>query len=553
MKKARKLRELFKNSELVRLVGAHNGLTARLVEKHGFEAVWASGFEIATSYAVPDANILTMSDLLHVSTVMNDATNLPILVDCDTGFGNSINVINLVKKFEKAGIAGICIEDKRFPKVNSYIPGRQELAPIAEFSGKIMAAKHAQEIPEFMVIARVEALIAGWGMEEALKRAEIYEKAGADGIFIHSKKQDGKEIEEFAKKWKGRIPLIICPTAYPYLHEEKIKNFENIKAVIYANQGIRASIKAINKTLSEIDKERGIHTVHEKISPMQEVFELQGMFDMKEFEKRFLNKAADMAVIVPAAGKGGDDSLRELLVDRPISLLDIGGKSIIKRNVEILNSLGLNDINIIIGYKPELFKELQDVNLIENPEYSEKYILNSIMKAREKMGKKTLILFSDIVFEKEIIARLLENEADIILVIDSSYKTSNISHPLDLVVAKKQPIIGNRVIRDEKLNEIIKIGKGVEFGEANFEFVGIALLSEKISNLIKEIYDEAKKSGREFQGLKSVDDADFTDMIQELIDKGIRVSALEVHKGWSEVNSFRDYKNVCSMLCGLKF
>ncbi len=545
--KSTKLRELFKEKEIIRVVGAHNGLTAKLVEKNGFDCVWASGFEIATSHAVPDANILTMSDLLRVSENINDSVSIPVIVDCDTGFGNSINVINLVKKFEKAGIAGISIEDKKFPKVNSYVPGRQELAPIAEFCGKIMAAKHAQENPDFMVFARVEALIAGWGMEEAFKRAEIYADTGADGIFIHSKESTGKEILEFAKKWKKlrpNVPLIICPTAYPNITEDHIKDLP-IKAIIYANHGIRASIKAINEVLSEIKKAEGIHTINDKIVPMKDVFDLQNMPQMKELESKFVQSGAN--VIILAAGRGGDESLSEILKDRSVCMLDLNGKSLIKRNIEILNSLGLNNINIITGYKSEIFKNLQDVNLIHNPDYKEKYILHSFMKCSDKFDKKVLMIFSDIIFEKELIENLLKTNEDIVIVIDSSFMTSNISRPLDIVIAKNQPIIKDRIVKDKKLNEILKIGKKVSKEEANFEFVGMALISDKILKLIKEIYKEHLDSGKEIQG-KKVENADFVDMIQELIDRGIKVSALEIYKGWMEINSFKDYKDACGMI-----
>ena len=170
----------------------------------GFDGVWASGLEISASYGLPDANILTMSEYLERATEMNEATSLPVIADCDTGYGNVNNVIHMVEKYEKAGIAAICIEDKLFPKVNSFIEGRQDLADIEEFCGKIRAVKNTQKNPDFMVIARVEALIAGWGMKEALKRATAYAESGADAILIHSKKRDNKEILEFCKKFKKK-------------------------------------------------------------------------------------------------------------------------------------------------------------------------------------------------------------------------------------------------------------------------------------------------------------------------------------------------------------
>ena len=173
------LRELFASRPIVRIVGAHDGLGARLIERHGFDGIWSSGLEISTAHAVPDANILTMTEQLDAAQAIHEATTLPVVCDCDTGFGNASNVMHMVRKYEAAGLAAIVIEDKRFPKVNSFIPGRQELAPMEEFAGKIEAATAAQRDPSFMVIARLEALIAGWGIEEALRRGYAYEEAGA--------------------------------------------------------------------------------------------------------------------------------------------------------------------------------------------------------------------------------------------------------------------------------------------------------------------------------------------------------------------------------------
>ncbi|MFC1904266.1 isocitrate lyase/phosphoenolpyruvate mutase family protein [Chloroflexota bacterium] len=183
MSKAQKLRELFSREGMIRIVGAHDGITAKLVELNGFDGVWAGGFEVSTSYAVPDANILTMTQYFQAASIMNDAVSIPVIADCDTGYGNSNNVMHMVRKYEAAGVAAVSIEDKKFPKVNNYIPGRQELAPIAEFVGKILAAKSTQTTKDFMVIARVEAMIAGWSEEEALRRAHAYADAGADAVY----------------------------------------------------------------------------------------------------------------------------------------------------------------------------------------------------------------------------------------------------------------------------------------------------------------------------------------------------------------------------------
>lgn len=221
--KTRKLRELLESNEVIRVMGAHNGLSAKLAEQAGFDAIWASGLEISATYAVPDANILTMTENLQAAVVLNQATSIPIICDCDSGYGNVNNVIRMVKEYERNGIAGICMEDKQFPKLNSFINGSQKLTPINEFTGKIRAAKDTQKNPDFVVIARIEALIAGHGMEEALERAFAYEAAGADAILIHSKMKEPDEIQQFVQSFKGSVPIVIVPTTYPNITVNELK------------------------------------------------------------------------------------------------------------------------------------------------------------------------------------------------------------------------------------------------------------------------------------------------------------------------------------------
>jgi phosphoenolpyruvate phosphomutase len=548
MSKATKLRDLFKSKKLIRIVGAHNGLSARLVEKNGFEGVWASGLEVSTAHAVPDANILTMTQYLEAAHVMNEAVSIPVIVDCDTGYGNSNNVIHLVKKAEAMDIAGICIEDKKFPKVNSYISGRQELAPIAEFVGKIMAAKNAQKTKDFMIFARVEALISGEGLEEALKRAHAYVDAGADGVFIHSKAKIPDEIKDFIKAWKNSAPLIICPTSYPQITEKEMKEL-GVNMVIYANHGIRASIKYVNEILSKISKE-GIVNINPHIAPMSEVFELQDMNVMKENEKKYLMSDEPIRVIIPAAGIVEEPSLKSLLQDRPLAMLDLHGKSLLQRNVELLNNMGLQDINIIVGPHAEKV-DVEGVKLIKKEDYTKTNLLSSIMTAEKYMDMKTLIVFSDLLFEKEIVEKLLKSNADITLVIDRSYKNSpNKKKFRDLIIAKHEPVVGERSMSLRKDNPLLKIGRNISKDEANYEFIGMILFSKKGVQIFKEEHQKAKKEygSKPFYEAESIDQADLTDMIQYLIDKGHKISSVEVNTGWMEINTFEDYKKACELL-----
>lgn len=289
MNKANKLRELLATNKLTKIVGAHNGVSAKLVERAGFDGVWASGLEISASYGIPDASLISMNQFLEAARSMNEVIDIPIVADCDTGYGNALNVMYMVKRYEEAGIAGVSIEEKKFPKDNSLLAGgRQELLRVEEFEGKIEAAKAAQKNSDFMIIARIEALIAGWGQEEAQMRAHRYAEAGADAILIHSKSSDPGEVLEFINNWDLDLPLVLVPTNYPSLTEKDIEEMGKVKLVIYANHGLRAAIKAMENIFAKIKNDGGIYGLDGLIDPVSHVFEIQGVPELKENEKIFL-------------------------------------------------------------------------------------------------------------------------------------------------------------------------------------------------------------------------------------------------------------------------
>src|SRR5499425_1330572 len=184
----RGLLELFGRPGVVLAAGAHDALSAKLAEEAGFEAIWASGFGISAVQAVPDANILTLTETLDAVRRICDAVDIPVVADCDNGYGNAINVMRTVTEFERAGAAGICIEDNEFPKRCSFYAGvRRDLVPAEEHGRKIEAATAARRTPDFLVIARTEALIVGLGLDEAMSRARLYAESGADAVLVHSK------------------------------------------------------------------------------------------------------------------------------------------------------------------------------------------------------------------------------------------------------------------------------------------------------------------------------------------------------------------------------
>jgi phosphoenolpyruvate phosphomutase len=296
------LRKLFARDDIIRTIGVHNALGARLGERAGFDAVWASGLEMSASHGVPDADILTMSDLLAAIHWITSAVRVPVIADCDAGYGNASNVAHMVRRYEAAGVAAVCIEDKVFPKTNSFVSGRQRLVSIPEFVGKLAAAKAAQTDPDFIVIARVEALIAGHGLDEALKRATAYAEAGADAILIHAKGASPQPVLDFLSAWNGAAPVVVVPTTYHVITGKELQQ-AGAKMVIYANHGIRAGTQAMIDVFGEILRTDGTTSSEDHIAPLDAILELQGTYDLLAHDARYV-RGADQPVHDTASDNG---------------------------------------------------------------------------------------------------------------------------------------------------------------------------------------------------------------------------------------------------------
>lgn len=270
-------------------ISTHSPLSARLAEEAGFDALWASGFELSALYGLPDLSLITMTQHLEMLRAIAARTPLPVVADIDTGYGNAVNVVHAVEEYERAGAAAVVIEDKTFPKVTSLLAGgRQELARIEEFQGKIEAACAARRARGFLVVARVEALIAGYGQQEALARAAAYQEAGADLILVHSKQETPEEIEAFIAAWSGSARLVLVPTAYPEMTVARMRTSGKVGMVIWGNHSLRASVTALQDLYRRILAEGGIQEVDKDIVPVGEIFRLQDMARTREVERRFL-------------------------------------------------------------------------------------------------------------------------------------------------------------------------------------------------------------------------------------------------------------------------
>lgn len=550
MHNATKLRTLLRRPGIVTVVGAHDALSAKLIQQAGFDAVWASGFGISAALkCIPDASFITSTEQLDVERNMAEAVTIPIIADCDTGYGNALNVMRTVTDRERAGIAGICIEDNVYPKRCSFYAGvRRELIPVEEHCGKIRAAKAAQTVPDFVVIARTEALIAGWGQEEALTRAEAYAEAGADAVLIHSKSPTFDEFKAVAKAWSGRVPLVVVPTIFDGVTAAELED-AGFKIVIYANQAIRAGIKAMREALRVLKADTRPGSVNDRIVTLKEVYEIVGVPKMEEDERRFLPIGGEKITAIIAAA-GFEKHLLPLIEDKPKCLLDIKGKTILERQVAALNECNIKDIALIRGYKKEAIT-LPNIRYYDNDRYDETGEVFSLFCAENEMTGRCLMLYGDIVFETAVLEKLLKSPADITLVVDLAwYEYSQRGKPAphlkpDLVTLQQPPGKSSlfRFVMPEEQTRVLKIGQHLPHDQAHGEFIGLAMFSERGIAAFKETYHRARAArSTGFHEAADLTHAAFTDLIQEMIDAGHSVNCVPIFKGWMEVDSFEEYQ-----------
>ncbi|TNM65353.1 phosphoenolpyruvate mutase [Aliirhizobium smilacinae] len=280
------LRDLILSNDLAFLMEAHDGLSAAIATQAGFKGLWASGLSISSSLGYRDANEASWTQVVDVVEHIVDATDVPVLVDGDSGFGNFNNARLLARKLEQRGASGVVIEDKGFPKMNSFVGDRHPLADINEFSGRLKAVKDTAS-SDFVLVARIEALIAGHSLDEALIRAHAYAEAGADAILIHSRKAVADEILAFAQAWANRLPVIIVPTKY---FRTPVSNYRNagISTVIWANHNMRAAIAGMRNICSRIHSDESIAAIEEQVAGLDELFSLIGYDELARAEERYL-------------------------------------------------------------------------------------------------------------------------------------------------------------------------------------------------------------------------------------------------------------------------
>lgn len=272
------------------LIGVHNALGAKIAEESGADGLWISSFEVHAAARLPDADILGTEDYVHVISQIVDRVGIPVLVDGNAGGGNAINTIRLVREFEKAGALGMCIEDNPFPKRCSFYDGMQDdLESESTFAGKIQASIEKRTEPDFSIIARLEALNKGLGLDVALDRGKAYVAAGAEAVLIHHKGDDVAPVLEFAQRWFASedTPLVCVPTTYNTVPFATLED-AGFSLVIFANYGVRSIVTALRSTFATIMADRRLADADGQVSTMDEIFDLIYLDELKENEARYI-------------------------------------------------------------------------------------------------------------------------------------------------------------------------------------------------------------------------------------------------------------------------
>jgi phosphoenolpyruvate phosphomutase len=531
------LRQMLSSDQLEFLMEAHNGLSARIVREAGFRGIWASGLSISAQYGVRDNNEASWTQVVDMLEFMADAGDLPILLDGDTGYGNFNNMRRLVRKLEQRGIAGVCIEDKQFPKTNSFLNGeRQPLADIAEFAGKIAAGKDTQTDPNFSIVARIEALIAGWGMDEALKRAEAYRRAGADAILIHSKLSKADEILAFTREWAGRSPIVIVPTKY-YSTPTEVFRKAGISMVIWANHLVRAATAAMQSVAKEIHGSETLVNVEDRVASVNEIFRLQDADEYSAAERLYLSASeTSRSAVVLAASRGR--GLDSMTVDRPKVMLPIAGKPLLRWLVDGFKKEHVNDITVVGGYRVDAI-DTAGIKLVVNDRYAQTGELASLACAVDGLESDTVISYGDLLFRSYVLRAIVESKAEFSVVVDSSPVAANNRTVRDYAYCSREddrglfgtPVLLNRIVSGKQ--PVAGSSHGESGAEANGRWIGLFRVSRDGLPKLKSVLAK-------LQAQPDFGTLDMPALMNALIADGSQIEVLYVHGHWRGVNDLEE-------------
>jgi phosphoenolpyruvate phosphomutase len=453
------------------------------------------------------------------------------MLDGDTGYGSFNNFRRLIRKLEQRGVAAVCIEDKVFPKSNSFISGdTQPLADIHEFCGKIQAGKDAQQDDDFCIVARVEAFIAGWGLGEALRRAEAYYSAGADAILIHSALSAPDEVLAFMGEWGNRCPVVVVPTKY-YATPTEVFEDHGFSLVIWANHLLRSSISAMQRTAKRIYEEENLRSTEDNVASVDEIFRLQGAQELKEAENRYLPSAEKSPCAVILAASRGKE-LGALTEDKPKVMIDVRGSSLLSHITEAYNLAGIKRIVVVRGYQKHMVNE-PGLNYVDNDQYECAGELVSLKRAIDYLKDPesgVVISYGDILFNKYILHLLREPTDDFVVTIDADWTESrNAERLADWVVCSHQ---NSRDTFSTNVS-LVHIGGDIQKSKIHGEWMGFLKVSAQAFTILRETLDELL-SNTENQLLG------MPDLINNLMEDGNNVRAIYTTGNWLDIDTVQD-------------
>jgi phosphoenolpyruvate phosphomutase len=524
---SKKLRELLQSPRVEQILEAHNSLSATIVEEAGIRGLWASSLTLSCAAGLRDNSELTMSEVLDVLESMTARANIPILFDGDTGYGQFSHFQQLVRKLCLRRVGGVCIEDKVFPKTNSFLRSEsQALAPVEEFAGKLRAGKDAQTDPDFVVMARTEALIVGLDTAAAIDRAERYVEAGADAILIHSKQRTFGQVQDFMSKWGGRAPVVCVPTTY-YSTPMEAFSQAGVSLVIWANHMLRAGIGAMQNVANEIGEKGTARDLEDAIAPVKEVFRLQDADGLLAGEKAYLQQTSSSSAIVLAASRG--TGMDELTADRPKAMIPVSGTPAIERMLQSMRAEGIKDISIVRGYQPQALAP-GGVTLFDNPDWEDNGELGSLAAAREALKGEAVIAYGDVVFKRYILHLLLSSEAPVSIVVDGSRSFLGSENSVDRVKVFGPP--ASSYVEAE--NWLEAIAEDLPDDQSDGEWIGMLRVRGEGAEMLLESLDAI---------LARPDSAqlDLCAVLSHLAHRDPRtIRVIYVQGGWVDINSLAD-------------
>jgi phosphoenolpyruvate phosphomutase len=369
-------------------------------------------------------------------------------------------------------------------------------------------------------------------------------------VLVHSKRETPDEVLAFAARWDRETPLMCVPTIYK---DTKVSDLHEAgyKVVVFANHGIRAAIRAMSDTFATLKRQMFTGSVEDQVAPLSRVYDIIGVDKMRQDEKSFMPaESGGLTAIVLAAGVS--PGLMPLVAERPKAMLDVKGNTILGRQVEVLNACGVKNIAVVRGYNKDAIN-LPNLRYYDNDAYAESGELMSMLAAKKEMHGSFLMLYGDLLFEESILQKLLKSSADISIVVDRSWRENGRPQDArgvpDLVVLEDAQEIGYRFVGAERPHKVRRISNRLEAAEAHGEFVGMALFSERGAQIVRELIAQlqAEHTGR-LHDAASLVEATFPDLLQELIERGYDVQAVDVYKGWLEVDTFEDYKRAWALI-----